>query len=195
MTRSLISLILICVALCAGARAQTYTVLYDLVGAPDGALPYAGVFLDSAGNLYGTTNVGGNGPCYNGSAHGCGTVFKVDPSGNETVLHSFVGGSDGSYPWGSVTGDSSGNLYGTTLEGGSFGAGTVFRLDPSGQETILYSFSGAPDGANPYGGLIRDRLGNLYGTTSYGGSTACRNAGSCGTVFEIDAAGTESVLY
>src|SRR5882672_3743138 len=89
------------------AQNQSFNVIYNLTGAPDGAYPYAGLFRDSAGNLYGTTITGVTGTCYNGITHGCGTVFKVDPSGNETVLHDFIGGADGEYPWASLVGDSS----------------------------------------------------------------------------------------
>src|SRR5579864_3881877 len=108
-----------------------------------------------------------------------------------TVLHKFkfTGGMDGGYPTAGVIRDSAGNLYGTAGSGGGpTDSGIVFRLDPSGKETVLHSFSG-PDGAAPYAGLTRDAAGNLYGTTYYGG------AGGKGTVFKIDAAGTESVLY
>jgi uncharacterized repeat protein (TIGR03803 family) len=139
--------------------------------------------------------MGGAGTCYNGIVHGCGTVFKVDSSGTETVLHSFVGNPDGEYPWGAVIGDSSGNLYGTTLEGGVFDAGTVFKLDPTGNETIMHSFSGIPDGANPYGALIRDTAGNFYGTTSLGGSAGCGGSGGCGTVYKVNPNGSEKVLH
>src|SRR5215467_8417176 len=97
--------------------AQTFTVLYDFTGSPDAAIPYAGLFRDSEGNLYGTTIMGGSGNCYNGTVHGCGTVFKIDGNGNESVLYSFAGGSDGEYPWASVISDSLRNLYGTTLSG------------------------------------------------------------------------------
>ena len=176
-------------------NAQQFSVLYNLTGAPDGALPYAGLFRDSAGNLYGTTIMGGAGTCYNGIVHGCGTVFKVDSSGTETVLHSFTGNPDGEYPWGAVIEDSSGNLYGTTLEGGVFDAGTVFKLDPTGNETIVHSFSGIPDGANPYGALIRDTAGNFYGTTSLGGSAGCGGSGGCGTVYKVNPNGSEKVLH
>jgi uncharacterized repeat protein (TIGR03803 family) len=177
------------------AFTQQFSVLYNLTGQSDGALPYAGLFRDNAGNLYGTTIMGGSGSCYNGIVHGCGTIFKVDESGNETVLHSFTGDPDGEYPWGALIGDSSGNLYGTTLAGGTFDAGTVFELDTSGNETILHSFSGVPDGANPYGALIQDKKGNLYGTTDNGGSAACGGSGGCGTVYEVSADGKEKILH
>jgi uncharacterized repeat protein (TIGR03803 family) len=151
------------------------TVLYtfcSLTHCTDGLYPGAGVSLDAAGNLYGTTEDGGadNGDC---NGIGCGVVFKLDPSGQETVLHAFTGGADGGeqyygYFSAGVILDSAGNLYGTTYLGGS-GNGVVFTLNPSGQETVLYSFTGGADGGNPYAGVILDSTGNLYGTTYDGG--------------------------
>jgi uncharacterized repeat protein (TIGR03803 family) len=153
-------------------------VLYSFSGS-DGAYPYAGLIADASGNLYGTT--------YFGGANGEGTVFKMTPSGTETVLYSFSG-SDGAYPYAGLIADASGNLYGTTHGGGanvSFGIdyGTVFKLTPSGSETVLYSFSGSSDGGFPYAGLIADASGNLYGTTYQGG------ADGFGTVFKLTGAG------
>jgi uncharacterized repeat protein (TIGR03803 family) len=153
---------------------------------------------DSAGNLYGTTVLGGGTGC---GGFGCGTIFKINPAGQLTVLYNFQGGAnDGSIPLGSLALDSAGNLYGTTWEGGSTsacppsGCGTVFKFDTSGQETILHKFSG-PDGAAPQGGIVIDSSGNLYGTTTSGGtSPKCMPAG-CGTVFKVDTSGTETVLY
>jgi uncharacterized repeat protein (TIGR03803 family) len=95
----------------------------------DGEIPYAGLIQGSDGNLYGTT--------YNGGASGLGTVFKVTPSGTETVLYSFAGGSDGKHPYGGVIQGSDGNFYGTTYQGGTSGLGTVFKVTPSGTETGL----------------------------------------------------------
>jgi uncharacterized repeat protein (TIGR03803 family) len=175
--------------------AQTFNVIYSFKGSPDGALPYAALFRDGQGNLYGTTTMGGTGPCFNGSVHGCGTVFKVDTNAVETILHSFQGGDDGQNPYGPVVVDLAGNIYGATVSGGLYGAGIVFKLDPAGNLTVLHNFAGAPDGANPYGGLILDAVGNLYGVTNLGGSSACVNAGGCGTVFKIDSLGVETVLY
>jgi uncharacterized repeat protein (TIGR03803 family) len=182
------------------------TVLHTFSGT-DGANPSAGLVRDAAGNFYGTTSNGGTGTvCFNAS--GCGTVFKLDPSGNETVLYSFSGGVDGSNPAFSLLLDSAGNLYGTTPYGGS-GVGVVFKLDSNGNETTLYTFPGpdtGPDGANPVGGLVADASGNLYGTTVHGGTSVCtlfvpspppghlRSIG-CGTVFKIDTSGRESILY
>ncbi len=181
------------------------TVLHSFTGYPsDGALPAAGLVQDSAGNFYGTTSQGGSG---SGSAcdsypYGCGTVFKLDTSGTESVLYSFAGGTDGGDPQAGVILDAAGNLYGTTANGGDlscnngFGCGTVFKVDTSGTESVLYSFTGKPDGAYPYAGLTLDAAGNLYGTTIYGGISgyAC-DAQGCGVVFKVDTTGTETVLY
>jgi uncharacterized repeat protein (TIGR03803 family) len=107
-------------------------------------------------------------------------VFKIDPSGVETVLHSFTGGADGGYPlWVVLALDPDGNLYGTTAFGGASNAGVVFKVIPSGHETVLYSFTGGVDGDNPYTGVVRDAGGNLYGATAFGG------ASGAGVVFEI----------
>jgi uncharacterized repeat protein (TIGR03803 family) len=176
------------------APAGNETVLHSFTGSPgDGGRPVAGLIMDTAGNLYGTTAEGGSGTCtvINGvPVSGCGTVFKLDPAGNETVLHSFTGGSDGIQALAALIMDQAGNLYGTTELGGSFGFGTVFKLDPSGNETVLHTFTGGNDGATPFfAGLIMDTAGNLYGTTFNGG------ASGYGTVFELDTAGNETVLH
>jgi uncharacterized repeat protein (TIGR03803 family) len=166
----------------------------------DGGNPRAGLIIDTLGNLYGTTNVGG--------AYGAGTVFELTPdtSGKwtEKLLHSFCPDSkdkcpDGAFPDSSLTFDPAGNLYGTTSGGGdpNHPAGVVFELSPSAQgqwsETVLYRFGSEGDGAYPYG-VIFDSKGNLYGTTLYGGDNF-----QYGTVFELkpDSKGgwTESVLH
>jgi uncharacterized repeat protein (TIGR03803 family) len=137
-------------------------VLYSFNPPPDGIIPASGLIRDTAGNFYGTTG--------NGGASGFGTVFKVTPSGQETVLYSFTGGTDGSIPlYGSLVRDAAGNLYGTTPSGGTSDFGVVFKLDTTGAETVLHSFSGA-DGKIPYGTLAVDKSGNLYGTTYEGGA-------------------------
>jgi uncharacterized repeat protein (TIGR03803 family) len=139
------------------------TVLHNFAGNPDGATPYAGLVMDNSGNLFGTTERGG--------AFGFGTVFKVDVTGTETVLHSFAGGSsDGADPKAGVILDPAGNLYGATFRGGSAGKGTVFELDTTNTETILHNFTGRSDGGNPFGGLVRDQDGTLYGTAEFGGT-------------------------
>jgi uncharacterized repeat protein (TIGR03803 family) len=177
------------------------TVLHTFEGAAqgDGAAPAAQLVLDGLGNLYGTTNNGGDAHC---TAHyyepGCGTVFKIDTAGHETILHQFTGANgDGAIPSGVIL-DAQGNLYGTTTFGGNHQFGTVFRVDPSGNETILYSFRGAGvgDGASPVSGLIRDSQGNLFGTTLDGGNAHCSDlTPGCGTVFKLNAAGQETVLH
>src|ERR1039458_9143782 len=122
----------------AEAPAATETVLHNFnPSAPRGQYPYAGVIRDSAGNLYGTTTYGGSGE---GSA-GSGVVYKLDTAGQETVLYTFTGGADGSQPAAGVIRDAAGNLYGTTPYGGTGGAGVVYKLDTSGHETVLYSFT------------------------------------------------------
>jgi len=163
------------------AQAQTFTALHDFTGKPDGAEPLAGLARDAAGNLYGTTVSGG--------ASSYGTVFKVDTSGTETVLYAFTGSPDGGRPYAGLTRDTAGNLYGTTEVGGAYGLGTVFKVDSTGTESVLYSFTGSPDGAYPDAPLVRDAAGNLYGTTVSGGPS------NSGAVFKVDTSGTENVLY
>ncbi len=157
------------------------TVLYRFTGTGGDGFPLAGVVRDSSGNLYGATP--------NGGPNNAGTVFKIDSAGKKTILYSFTGSPDGAYPQAGLLRDSKGNIYGTTMQGGSSGAGTVFEVDSSGKETVLYSFTGAADGSFPESGLIRDSRGNLYGTTSAGG------AQPAGTVFKVDPSGEETVLY
>ena len=157
------------------------TILHRFGHSPDGYSP-VGLILGASGNIYGATS-GGGGP------FGGGTVFALDSAGNETLLHGFTGDPDGEFPGGSVTRDAAGNLYGTTTQGGTSRAGTVFRVDPSRNEQVLYSFTGGADGSNPSGSLVRDAAGNLYGTTAFGGSSGR------GTVFKLDLAGTLTVLH
>jgi uncharacterized repeat protein (TIGR03803 family) len=180
-----VAIVLVAVGFATRAQAQTFTVLYAFTGGTDGGTPYAGLIQDTAGNLYGTT--------YGGGGYAEGALFKLDKTGKETVLYSF-GGVNGEHPYAGLVRDSAGNLYGTTTEGGSSKCGVVFKVDKSGKETLLYSFTGAGgDGANPYAGLVRDTAGNLYGTTSGGGSSSC--SGGCGVVFKVDNSGKETVLY
>ncbi len=161
-------------------------ILHGFAGGSDGATPRAGLAQDASGNLYGTTEYGGTG-C---NGRGCGTVFRITASGQETVLYRFTDLPDGSSPLAGVTLDSAGNIYGTTWLGGVYSQGTVFRLDPSGNETVLYNFAGGNDGSNPLGGVVLDNAGNLYGTTTAGGSVL-----GFGIIFKLDIAGNESVLY
>jgi len=170
----------------------TESVLHNFTGSPDGAQPYAGLVVDNSGNLYGTTETGG--------AFGFGTVFRVDRTG-ESVLHSFAGGaSDGADPTARVILDETGNLYGTTFSGGTSGKGTVFELDTTNVETVLYNFTGGADGGNPFAGLTLDRDGTLYGTTENGGKKLFPSQYGCckGVLFAISGAfgsSSEKVLY
>jgi uncharacterized repeat protein (TIGR03803 family) len=147
----------------------------------DGIAPQAGLVRDAAGNFYGTTSLGG--------AVDNGTVFKLDTTGAETILHSFAGGIDGDSPHAGLIRDAAGNLYGTTPAGGDPGSGTVFKLDSTGAKTVLHNFFDHPDGKSPWAGLVGDAAGELYGTTQYGGTYGK------GTVFKLDKAGRGKVLY
>lgn len=164
------------------------SVIYSF-GAPsstDGTTPMSGL-IDVNGTFYGTTANGGAGNCAN---PGCGTVFALSPSGTESILYSFRGGSDGAHPVGGLI-DVKGTLYGTTSQGGNGHAccGTVFALTPSGAETVLVRFQGAKkDGSEPLGDLI-DVKGELYGTTRYGGPAGA------GTIFAVSLSGAESIVY
>jgi uncharacterized repeat protein (TIGR03803 family) len=170
------------------------TVLYNFMTGPDGHGPTDHLIFDAAGNIYGTTSSGG--------AFGFGTIFKLTHSGGtwtESVLYSFMAGQDGSQPIDGVVMDGAGNLYGTTRFGGtnscSGGCGTVFELSPSGSgwtENVLYRFTGVQSGYEPYGGVILDPAGNLFGATYSGGED------DSGVVFELSHSGgtwNYSVLY
>lgn len=172
----------------------TAETLYSFGGTSTDAMGPSGVlFQGSDGNFYGTTDRGGLARCANGAATsdpfviGCGTVFKITPTGEETVLHLFAAApADGARPSVLIQG-SDGNFYGTTAIGGANNAGAVFKLTPEGVETILYSFTGGSDGTYA-DGLVQGRDGNFYGTTS-GGST------TFGTVFKVTPQGVETTLY
>ena len=179
------------------------TTLHDFTGGADGALP-GGVIADGQGNLYGATQQGGNQGCFIGS---CGVIYEVTPDGRQTVLYAFASGAMGWAPTGELTRDADGNLYGATTLGGdiacpaqTLGCGVVFKLAPDGSYTVLYAFTGRADGAFPNGNLLRDRAGNLYGTTeSYAPSNAdaCQTVAdvSCGTVFRITPDGSYTRLH
>lgn len=164
------------------AGATAFKVLHNFDGS-DGGAPAGTLIQDAHGNLYGTNSQ------FGGNAYGSGVVFKVTPKGLPSVLYSFLGGNDGGNPVAGLVSDAKGNLYGTTQAGGANSVGVVFKLTPSGREIVLHSFSGSPDGANPYGALVTDANGNLYGTTLNGG------VNNDGTVFKITPRGRESVLY
>ena len=170
------------------SAASSQKVLYNFTGGLDGGNPASQLIFDSSGNAYGTTVIGG--------PNGCGTVFKLKPlSGGqwqESVLYSFSCFDDGKNPYGGVTLDASGNLYGTTVAGGSGGTcsgdgcGVVYKLTPSGgswTESVLYSFTGGDDGFGSGAGVVFDKAGNLYGTTPDGG------AGAVGVVYQLSLSG------
>ncbi len=174
----------------------TVSDLHDFGAGTDGQTPIGDLIWDQQGNIYGTTKFGGGSSnCLNGS---CGIVYELTPTGNgytETVSTDFSG-PDGDYPYAGLVFDNKGNLFGTTSYGGSNGDGTVFELTyvpgVGWTEHVLYSFQNASDGYFPYGGLMCDSAGNLYGTSYYGGS------GGGGTVFELSPSGntwTFKLLY
>ncbi len=182
-------------------QAQTLTVLHYFTGGVDGAYPDAGLTMDGDGNLYGTTFGAGysnsNGSAYKLTHKNGGWTFAP--------LHTFTGGDDGGLPYAGVVFGPDGTLYGTTSQGGAYGQGTVFRLQPPPHfspnllapwdETVLYSFQGGNDGANPYGAVTFDPTGNIYGTTYAGGGPR----GGNGTVYQMTPSGgghwTENVIY
>jgi uncharacterized repeat protein (TIGR03803 family) len=163
------------------------TVLHDFGGGAS-AYPAGGLIFDASDNLFGTTT--GNGSC----TIGCyGTVYKMNPQHVVKVLYYFRNPANGATPQGALVMDRQGNLYGTTIYGGTYGHGAVFKVTPQGLETVLHSFAGGSDGANPNGDLAMDVKGNLYGTTEIGGSTRC--LGGCGTMFKVSPNGAETILY
>jgi hypothetical protein len=161
----------------------TESVLYSFAGGKDGIQPEASLIFDSSGNLYVTT--------YQGEAYGYGTVFKLSSSGHggwhEIVIHSFAGNRDGGYPYANLVSNHSGDLYGTATAGGGgdcrTGCGVVFKLqqtrNDNWKESVIYTFKGRSDGATPYGGLVFDSTGTIYGTTT------ARGAYRSGVVFKI----------
>lgn len=151
--------------------AGTESVLYSFGTGTDGNTPSSSLIMDDAGNLYGTT--------YSGGTNNNGTVFKITPTGTASILYSFGTGTDGTNPVASLLRDSAGNLYGTTSLGGAYNGGTVFKITPAGTEVVLHEFGSGTDGSQPNGELIVDSAGNLYGTTTLGGTN------NIGTVFKI----------
>lgn len=185
-------------------HAYTATLLHSFsVDGIDGFNPASALVMDSAGNLYGTTEFGGSGNCSAG--FGCGTVFELSPaedgSWTETILHNFQG-TDGWQSFSGLTMDSKGNLFGTTANGATYGQGTVYELSPAAGGSwnfqTLYEFTGGNDGGVPWANVILDSAGNLYGAASEGGGSSSQCRYGCGTIFELShtAAGwTETVLH
>lgn len=185
---------LLCTAT-SGEAAVKETTLYSFTGGNDGSFPHAGVIGDEKGNLYGVTSSGG--------ANHAGAIFELSPPAKgqsawtQTTLYSFTGGNDGANPQAALMMDAKGNLYGTTYSGGATGNGVVFELARHKHEgtwtyRTLWGFTGGNDGGVPAGSLTMDSAGNLYGSTTQGGT------GVVGTVFELSPNGkkwSESVLY
>jgi uncharacterized repeat protein (TIGR03803 family) len=162
------------------------SVLHTFTGS-DGCGPLQGLVRDKAGNLYGTTA-----PQLCTDCSGYGTIFKVDNKGNFTLLHTFTGrSSDGLFPYyGHLTMDKSGNLYGVTWGGGAHGYGVLYEFSRSGKFIVLHSFNNSSsDGCYPYGSVLMDEAGNLYGTTSGCGSYYY------GTIWKVSARGKETILH
>jgi hypothetical protein len=183
------------------SAAQIEKTLYTFTGGNDGANPWGGLAV-SGGNLYGSAAFGGT--------VGCGVVFEMKLTNGkwkESVIHSFASVPDGCTADGNVAADASGNIYGTTQNGGTGGDGTAYRVSRAANgtwtEEVLYSFNNVPnDGNTPFSGVILDAAGNVYGTTVYGGGkgykNGCMEYGGCGTIFKLTPNGnswTETVLY
>jgi uncharacterized repeat protein (TIGR03803 family) len=158
-----------------------YTLLYSFTGSIDGARPQRALVQGTDGSFYGTASSAG--------ASGHGTIFKIDASGNFTLLHTFVEGTDGGTPLSGLVQGADGNFYGTTGGGGTYSFGTVFKMDLAGNVNTLYSFTGGADGTEPYAGLVQGADGAFYGTTLFGGTY------SGGAVFKIDASGNFTALH
>ena len=190
----------------------TENIIHTFVpGSGDGINPYGNLILDSAGNLYGTTEYGGT--ACTGYFCGVGTVYELSPAGGglwtETILYNFQAAGDGIYPEAGLIMDSAGNLYGTTGFGGNnaicngLGCGTVFELSPGSggtwTEHILYTFQDGADGGEPGSALVFDKAGNLYGTGAVGGDVTCNPPYGCGVVYELSPSGggswTEGAIH
>jgi len=183
------------------ACASKLKVLYSFGASPDGSDPQTNLVFDSSGNLYGVTLKGG--------ATGAGIVYKLSPASGqwtEKVLYDFckqANCADGGASYATLVFDTAGNLYGTTSQGGAYGFGVVFELAPQSNGTwkysVLHSFGNGTDGKGPSGGVIFDSAGNLYGTTSFGGTTTTFCAGGCGMAYKLSPGSggqwTETVLY
>ncbi len=197
----------------AAGGAWTESVLYAFSGRNDGCGPNGKLVIGTNGALYGAAvQCGGT---QNSCFDGCGTIFELIPPAvpgaawTEQTLYRFQGRKDGGWPNNGIVRDLKGNLFGATEQGGSCldgspGCGTVFELSRSGgtwTETVLYRFTGGTDGQEPQGGVIVDKSGNLFGTTSFGGDLSCNTGSGCGTVFEVSppasegGAWTESILH
>lgn len=167
------------------SRSGNEQVLHAFKGSPDGAEVNANL-VALKGLLYGTTVIGGK--------NDAGTVFSIAPtSGTEKIIFSFKSGSRSSLPYAGLV-VLNGALYGTTLDGGAHGYGTIYRVTPGGKLSFIYSFKGESDGSSPVANLVTDGV-NLFGTTEYGGKSSYCGSLGCGTVFEVTPSGNEKVLH
>ena len=175
------------------------TILFAFNTFVSGGFPASALIQDQEGNLYGIADEGPG---------GAGVVFKLSPEGEQTLLHAFQGGLNRNprVPTGGILTDESGSIFGTTLFGGNgncprgsldFGCGTVFRLDPAGELDVLYEFTGGSDGGQPFGPLVQDADGNLYGVAKVGGDLSCPEGSQagCGTVFKLAGDGELTILH
>ena len=170
------------------------TVLFTFSASVTGSNPASALIQDQSGNLVGIADEGPG---------GAGVVYKLSPLGDQTLLHSFQGGTgrNARVPSGGLFMDKSGNIFGTTLFGGNgtcqFGCGTIYRLDTAGTLRVLHSFSGGSDGSQPFGPLVRDAAGNLYGVAKSGGDLSCPEflQSGCGVVFKLTSNGVFTVLH
>ena len=193
-------------------RSGNHTVLHTFTGGADGYAPFGSLLRDWQGNLYGVTSSGGDESssfCSTtvenlGGALGCGTVFKINRDGRFSTIHTFEGKDGGPFPDGWLASDFTGNKYGITGNGGggvsgtNLSDGTIFKIDPLGNESVLYNFQGGSMGFNSFGSVVDDGRGNLYGATFSGGDTVdpgCNATGGCGVVFRLDSRGRYSVLH
>jgi uncharacterized repeat protein (TIGR03803 family) len=181
-----------------------FTPLYEFGVLPDGEGSHSRVLVAPDGGVYGATISGGTGNCSFNGYSGCGTVFNLKPKPSvcksalcfwdETQLYLLTGASDGASPYGDLTPDASGNLYGSVYRGGGNGCGLIYELvkGKPWTETVLYSFLCGNDGNSPHAGVVFDKSGNLYGTTIFGGQYGY------GVIFELTPSGsgwTERVIY
>jgi uncharacterized repeat protein (TIGR03803 family) len=204
----LIAALLFVVLTVPALAAGDISLIHTFTGGKDGSYPDGNLTADAAGNLYGTTQIGGT--------FGAGTVFELTPTPagkwHFSVLYEFTGGLDGANPLGSLVFDAVGNAYATTSSGGTANFGTVFELSPPAAnakqdagkpkqwtEKVLYNFQAGSDGALPFGNVVFDAAGNLYGTTSIGGTGHIGCLAGCGTIYQLSPSGsgvwTEKILH
>lgn len=189
-------------------NAQTFQVIHSFTGGTDGANPFSGLTMDSAGNLYGVTTAGGRGSCVLVSQPGCGLAYKLTPSNGTwsfSALYGFPGEPNGAAPLAPLTIGPNGNLFGTTVAGGTgpcaylgdTDCGTVFEIPETGLRTdkVLYRFSGGGDGGLPLISGVIFGGNNIYGTTEVGGDLSCNNPYGCGVVYQLTPTGKETVLH